>query len=183
MDYFASAYPYIKSFHIVFVVSWFVGLFYMVRLFIYHVEAYEKPEPDRRILTTEYKRIQQLLWKIIMNTAAVLTIIMGVLMLLIRQDLIFRPWMQVKLALVLGLLVYHWKCGQMMRELEQDIVKWTSGQLRLWNELTTIFLLAIVLLVVLQNAFDWIWGIGGIILFGVILMMLVKLAKRLRNNR
>ncbi|MFK7948690.1 MAG: CopD family protein [Saprospiraceae bacterium] len=180
-------YAYIKSVHLIFVVSWFVGLFYIVRLFIYQVDSYEKQEPDRTILTTEYKRIQGLLYKIIMTPAMYLTILSALGMILLNYiyldgSLLKAGWFQIKLGLVVGLIIYHFYCGKMMKELHQDIIKWTSGQLRMWNEVATLFLVSIIFVVFLKNAFNWIYGVLGLIAFGILLMMAVKLAKRLREK-
>lgn len=180
-------YAYIKSIHLVFVVSWFVGLFYIVRLFIYQVESYEKPEPDRTILTNEYKRIQGLLYKIIMTPAMYLTIISALGM--IGLDYVYRDayllkagWFQVKLALVVGLIVYHFACAKIMNDLSKDIINWTSGKLRMWNEVATLFLVSIIFLVFLKSIENWIYGLFSLISFAVLLMLAVKLAKRVREN-
>lgn len=180
-------YLYVKSVHLIFVVSWFVGLFYIVRLFIYQVESYEKPEPDKTILTTEYKRIQRLLYKIIMTPAMYLTIISALGMILLNYlyldgSLLKAGWFHIKLVLVTGLIAYHFYCAKMMRELENDILKWTSGQLRMWNEVATLFLVSIIFVVFLKNSFNWIYGVLGLIAFGVLLMLAVKLAKRIREK-
>ncbi len=175
-------YLHLKSVHLIFVVSWFVGLFYIVRLFIYHVESYEKPEPDRTILTNEYKRIQTLLFKIIMNPAMVLTILSALLMIYTHPFLLQQPWFHVKLGLVTGLVIYHFACAKIMKDLRNDVINWTSGKLRMWNEVATLFLVSIVFVVFLKSAFDWIYGVLGLVAFSIILMMAVRLAKRLRNK-
>jgi putative membrane protein len=173
-------YNHIKAIHIIFVVSWFAGIFYIVRLFIYQVEAYEKPEPDRTILATEFKRIQKLLFNIIMNPAMVLTVLSALAMIYLNPYLLQIAWFQVKLGLVTGLILYHFSCGKIMKDLRNDIVKMSSGQLRMYNEIATIFLVAIVFIVILKNAFNWIYGVLGLIAFGVLIMLAVKLVRRLR---
>ena len=181
-------YLYIKSVHLIFVVSWFVGLFYIVRLFIYQVESYEKPEPDKTILTTEYKRIQSLLYKIIMTPAMYLTILSALGMIILdyiylNASLLKAGWFHIKLGLVTGLIAYHFYCAKMMKELANDVIKWTSGQLRMWNEVATLFLVSIIFVVFLKNAFNWIYGVLGLVAFGVLLMLAVKLAKRIREKQ
>jgi putative membrane protein len=181
-------YLYIKSIHLIFVVSWFVGLFYIVRLFIYQVESYEKPEPDKTILTTEYKRIQSLLYKIIMTPAMYLTILSALGMIILdyiylNASLLKAGWFHIKLGLVTGLIAYHFYCAKMMKDLANDIIKWTSGQLRMWNEVATLFLVSIIFVVFLKNAFNWIYGVLGLVAFGVLLMLAVKLAKRIREKQ
>ena len=174
-------YLHIKSVHLIFVVSWFAGLFYIVRLFIYQVDAYEKPEPDKTILTTEYKRIQRLLYNIIMMPAMVLTVVSALGMIYLRPDLLSQGWFLVKLGLVTGLIAYHFSCGKIMKDLSQDIVKWTTGKLRMWNEVATLFLVSIIFVVILKSTFDWIWGVVGLVVFAIVIMMAVRLAKRLRG--
>lgn len=179
-------YLYIKSVHLIFVVSWFVGLFYIVRLFIYQVDSYEKQEPDRTILTTEYKRIQRLLYKIIMTPAMYLTIFSALGMLYLNYihldaSLLKSTWFQIKLAFVIGLIAYHFYCSKIMNELQKDVVKWTSGQLRMWNEVATLFLVSIVFLAFLKNSLNWIFGVLGLVAFAILLMLAVRLAKRLRG--
>jgi protoporphyrinogen IX oxidase len=177
MEYYDS----IKAVHLIFVVSWFAGLFYIVRLFIYQVEAYTRAEPDRTILSTEYKRIERLLFNIIMNPAMALTIITALAMIYLNSGLLQTPWFQVKLGLVVGLIAYHFSCGKIMTDLRQDVVKWTSGQLRMWNEVATIFLVAIIFVVILKSAFDWIYGVLGLVAFAVLIMLAVRLAKKIRG--
>ena len=176
-------YFYVKAVHIIFVVSWFAGLFYIVRLFIYHVEAGEQPAPAKGILQTEYKRIEVLLWKIIMRPAATLTVVTGLTMSYLDTNLWHRQWFLVKLGLVGGLLIYHWYCGRIRKSLEHDISPFTSFQLRMWNELATIFLVSIVFIVVLKNAFSWIYGTLGLIVFGILIMLAVRLVRRIREGK
>lgn len=175
-------YPYIKALHLVFVVSWFAGLFYIVRLFIYHVEAGERTEPAKSILQEEYKRIEVLLWKIIMRPAATLTVVTGLTMSYLNPALWSSSWFLVKLGLVTGLLLYHWYCGRIRKSLEQHVSPLTSFQLRLWNEVATIFLVSIVFIVILKSAFSWIYGTLGLIAFGILIMMAVRLVRRIRQK-
>ncbi|MDQ8004801.1 MAG: protoporphyrinogen oxidase HemJ [Pedobacter sp.] len=176
-------YFYIKATHIVFMVSWMAGLFYGVRLFIYHTEANNKPEPDRSILTTEYAKITARLWSIIATPAMILTVVAGSLMLYLVPTLLLTPWMHVKLAFVLLLLIYHFICQNVMKKLRNGTSKWTSNQLRLWNEVATILLVAIVFTVILKSAVNWVYGLIGLIIFSAIIMMAVKLYKKHREKK
>ena len=88
--------------------------------------------------------------------------------------------MLVKLAFVLGLLVYHFLCQNIMNKLKQGIFTWSSTQLRLWNELATIFLVAIVFTVILKSAVDWIYGLTGLVVFSAVIMSAVKIYKYYR---
>ena len=173
-------YLYLKSIHIIFVVSWMAGLFYIVRLFVYHVEANARPEQERLILQTQFELLQKRLWYIITTPAMVLTILAGAGMIFVNPTLLYVNWMQVKLAFVLGLLFYHFKCQNIISQLKQGVFSWNSTQLRIWNELATIFLVAIVFTVVLKSAIDWIYGLIGLILFAIIIMSAVRIYKYYR---
>ena len=175
---------YIKALHIIFVVTWFAGLFYIIRLFIYHVEAEDKEEPAREILQTQYKLMSKRLWYIITWPSAILASFFAFWMLVQNPAYLTMDWMLVKLAFVLALYFYHGSCHVIFKQLQNDIIKYTSFKLRIWNEVSTIILFAVVFLVTLKSAINWIWGVVGIILFGVLLMLGIKLYKKLRakNN-
>ncbi len=175
-------YNYLLAVHIIFVVSWMAGLFYGVRLFIYHTEANLKPEPERRILMQEYAKITARLWNIITIPAMVLTLLAGFAMLYAMPNWLAQPWMHVKLSFVLGLVVYHFICQRIMKQLRTGVFKWSSNQLRLWNEVATIILVAIVFTVVLKSAMDWLYGLLGLLLFSAIIMTAVKIYKRYREK-
>jgi putative membrane protein len=175
-------YYYILSVHIIFMVSWMAGLFYSVRLFIYHTEANDRPEPEKTILQKEYEKMEHKLWHIITNPAMVLTVLAGITMLCIRPGLLQTPWMQVKLGFVVLLLVYHFICQKIMKQLKLGTCKISSFKLRLWNEVATILLVAIVFTVVLKNAVDWMYGLIGLIIFAVVIMMAVKWYKHYRKK-
>ena len=175
-------YPYLLSIHIIFVVCWMAGLFYMVRLFIYHTEAQAKPEPDRTILSNQFEIMESKLWWIITTPSMYLVIAAAIGMLYIRPFWLQQPWMHVKLTFVLGLIIYHFICQNKMNQMRKGIYTWTSTQLRLWNELATLLLFAIVFLVVLKNAVNWIYGVIGIIVLSIVLMMAVKIYKHFRTK-
>ncbi|MXV52700.1 protoporphyrinogen oxidase HemJ [Pedobacter sp. HMF7647] len=178
------AYLYLKSLHIIFVVSWMAGLFYIVRLFIYHTEANDKPEQERLILQKQFEVMESKLWNIITTPAMILAVLAGIGMVYINPGLLKMPWLHVKLAFVLGLLVYHFICQRIIKQLKDGNSTWTSTQLRLWNELATIFLVAIVFTVILKSAIDWIYGLIGLVLFAMIIMSAVKIYKyyRMKNK-
>ena len=90
--------------------------------------------------------------------------------------------MHIKLTFVLGLYFYHYSCHKIFTQLQNNITKYTALQLRIWNEVATIILFAIVFLVTLQNAINWIWGVVGIILFGLLMMLSIKLYKKIREK-
>ncbi len=176
------AYLYLKAIHIIFVVSWMAGLFYIVRLFVYHIEANEKPAAERDILQSQFVMMQHKLWYYITTPAMILTVLAGAGMLYLNVGLLQANWMLVKLAFVAGLLIYHFICQKIMNQLKAGIYKWTSTQLRLWNEVATIFLVAIVFTVILKSAVDWIYGLTGLILFAILIMSAVKIVKRFRSR-
>lgn len=174
---------YVKALHIIFVVTWFAGLFYMVRLFIYHTEAEKKEEPAKQILQTQYKLMEKRLWYIITWPSAILASFFAFWMLYKNPIYLEMPWMHVKLAFVLALYFYHAACHSIYKQLQKNEIKYSSLKLRIWNEVATIFLFAIVFLVVLKSAINWIWGVVGIVLVSVLLMMSVRLYKRIRNKK
>jgi len=159
------------------------GLFYMVRLFIYHTEAQEKPMPDRQILSEQFEVMERKLWNIITVPSMILVIAAGITMVIMIPGWLKQPWLHVKLGFVIGLILYHYICQHKMKEMRQGIFKWTSTQLRIWNEVATIFLFAIVFLAVLKSALNWIFGVLGLIAFSIIIMMAVKIYKRYRGEK
>lgn len=174
-------YLYLKALHIIFIVNWFAGLFYMPRLFIYTTEAQEKEEPARSILLEQNKVMQQRLWYIITWPAAVITLILGVWLLLL-SGMITQPWMYVKLAFVFGLYAYHIICHMIYLQQQKNIFLYSSRQLRIWNEVATIFLFAIVFLIVVKTNLSFIYGLIGMIALAVLLMAGIKLYAMFRNR-
>jgi putative membrane protein len=175
-------YQYVLAIHIIFVVSWMAGLFYIVRLFIYHTEANQKPEQERLILQKQFEVMESKLWYIITQPAMVLSVCAGLFMLHLNPLLLETDWMLVKLSFVAGLLVYHFICQNIINQLKRGKFWMTSTQLRLWNELATIFLVAIVFTVILKSAIDWLYGLLGLVAFALIIMLAVKLYKKSREK-
>ena len=173
---------YIKALHIIFVVSWFAGLFYIVRLFIYFAEAEEKEETAKTILQTQYKLMSKRLWYIITWPSAILASFFAFWMLYLEPSYLLMPWMHVKLSFVLALYFYHAGCHKVFIQQQKGVVKYTSFKLRIWNEVATILLFAIVFLVVLKSTISWVWGVVGIILFGLLIMLGIKLYKNIRKK-
>ncbi len=175
-------YAYFLSAHIIFVVSWMAGLFYGVRLFIYHTEANDRPELEKNILQKEFTKIENRLWSIITIPAMVLTVVAGASMLYLRPYLLSMDWMQVKIGFVVLLLVYHFICQNIMQQLKKGVFKFSATQLRLWNEVATILLVAIVFTVILKSAVNWIYGLIGLIVFSGVIMAAVKIYKYYREK-
>lgn len=178
-----QTYLYIKSLHLIFVVTWFAGLFYIPRLFIYQIEAYAKSETEKAILLPQLQLMTKRLWFIITWPSAVLATFFALWLLHLAPDWLQEGWMQVKLGFVVLLFIYHFKCHSLMKQLEKGTCKWTSSQMRLWNEVATLVLFSVVFLVILKNTFNWIYGVLGIIALGVLLTIGMKIYKRLRTQK
>ena len=172
---------YLKALHIIFVITWFAGLFYIVRIFIYLTEASERPEEERRVLVPEYKRNMKRLWLGITWPSAILTLIIGTLTLIEMSHYLQSGFMHVKLGLVLLLYVYHFYCHSLYKNLLKDNYKLSSQQLRVFNEVATLFLVAIVFVIVLKNTLDMLWGVIGMIIFALSLMIAIRLYKKHRD--
>lgn len=173
---------YVKALHIIFIITWFSGLFYIIRLFIYHVEAEDKEDPAKEILQIQYKLMAKRLWYMITWPSAILASLFAFWLLYKNPSYLTMSWMLVKLSFVLALYFYHGACQLIFNQLQNDIIKFSSFQLRMWNEVATIILFAIVFLVSLKSAINWIWGVVGIVLFGLLLMLGIKLYKRIRKK-
>lgn len=171
-----------KALHIIFMVSWFAGLFYIVRLFIYHTEAQEKDDIEKVILSKQFTIMESKLWWIITTPAMILTILFGVWMLIDSPFYLEQGWMHAKLAFIVLLLFYHFICQKILFQLKRNKFKWSSNGLRIWNEVATLVLVAVVFLVVLKNNLDGITA--TLIFFGVAigLMLGIKLYKKIRNK-
>ena len=173
-------YFYIKALHIIFVVTWFSGLFYMVRLFVYKAEANDKPEPVRTILSDQYSIMQKRLWYGITWPSAILTLIFGTWMGILYGSL--PMWLLVKLFFVAGLFIYHISLNRIFNQQQKGIFKWTSQQLRIWNEVATIFLISIVMLAVVKQLLSVAWAVGVLIVFSLLLFLAIKIYKKYRKK-
>lgn len=170
-----------KALHIVGFISWFAGLFYIVRLFVYHAEAGERAEPDRTILQSQLELMAGRLWKIITVPAMILTLIGGVMMVAQLQSI--PTWLQIKFALLAGLLAYHIWCGAIRRQQAAKRSSWTSNRLRMFNEIGTMFMVAIVFLAVFRTTMSIAWGVGGLLGLGVSLMLGIRFYRKLRSGK
>ncbi|MDQ2070577.1 CopD family protein [Natronospira bacteriovora] len=132
----------LKAFHVIFMVTWFAGLFYLPRLFIYHL-ATEDPGGRKRFETMEWR-----LW-VIMSIGAALTVLSG-LLLVAFWWWPMPAWLQAKLLLVAGLLVFHFHCLIIMRQFREGRMPHSDRFLRLFNEAPAIGLIGIVLLAMLK---------------------------------
>lgn len=173
---------YVKALHIIFVVSWFAGLFYIVRLFIYTQEAYQKEEPAKSILTQQLLIMQRKLLFIITWPAAIGTYVFGWWMIFSNLAYLTQPWMWLKLIFVGLLTLYHLQCHMIYKQQKQGVFKYSSFKLRLFNELATVFLVAIVFLVVVKSTGSLVWGMLGLFIFVGILMGGVYIYKKQRQS-
>lgn len=175
--------PYVLALHIIFVVTWFAGLFYIVRLFVYHAEAEKKSLSEKDILQRQYKLMEKRLWYGIAWPSMIGTYIFGFWMALSNFSLYFSsPWFILKLAFVFGLTLYHIQCHVMFAQFQKDVIKYSSFKLRLWNEVATIFLVAIIFIVVLKDSLDFIWGLVGLLLFIAMIYLSIMLYKKSREK-
>lgn len=170
----------LKALHIIFVVTWFAGLFYIVRLFIYQTESADKPEPDKSILVDQFKLMSKRLWLGITWPSAILTALFATWLIVLSPGFLKQGWMHLKLSFVAFLYLYHFACHVIYKQLQNDVYKFTSFQLRVWNELATIFLFAIVFLVVLKDSLSWLQGLAILAVLTVALVAAIKYFKRRR---
>ena len=174
---------YLRALHIVFVVSWFAALFYIVRLFIYATEAQQREEPAKQILSAQLLMMQKRLWNIIGWPAMAGTFIFGIWMIALSWRYYFsQPWMWLKLILVLLLTVYHLRCTFIIKEQARGVFRISSLRLRLFNELATVFLVAIVFLVVVKSTSGLLWGTIGLLAFAGALTLAVFVYRRISGS-
>jgi putative membrane protein len=170
---------YVKALHFIFVVTWFAGLFYIVRLFIYNREAKEKPELERTILQQQFGIMIKRLWLGITWPSAILTLIFGTWLLTYYDS--FPLWLWIKLGFVLGLFLYHFSIHIIYRQQSSGIFHFTSQQLRLWNEVATLFLVAVVMLVIVRTSLSLVWGLAGLVVLTIVLLAAIRIYKLLRK--
>jgi protoporphyrinogen IX oxidase len=139
------AYLWVKALHVIFVVTWFAGLFYLPRLFVYHAEADDAPGRER------FKIMERRLYAL-MTMGAGVAGTLGIAMLYLNPALLRAPWMHVKLALVVALIAYHVWCGRLVAGFRDDRNAHSSRWYRFYNEVPTLFLFAIVILAIVKPA-------------------------------
>ena len=176
--------PLFKALHFVGLVGWFGGLFYLVRIFVYHTEAKSKAPNERDVLLPQFEIMESRAYRIICNPGMIVTWTFGVLMLIAHGAdwLRINSWMHIKLMFVVGLTVYHWYCGKIITKLSDREKVMDSEKFRLFNEVPSVLLLIIVLLAVFRNTLDFGKASVYVLLFALAIFGLVKLYKRYRNN-
>jgi putative membrane protein len=145
------SYYWFKAFHLIGVVVWFAGLFYLVRLFVYHAEAAEQPEPAQTILKKQYELMEKRLYNIITTPGMIVTVAMAIGLISTEPDVLKQGWLHIKLAFIVLLLGYHFYCGWLMKKLASNQSQWTGQKFRALNEAPTLLLVVIVLLAVFKN--------------------------------
>jgi protoporphyrinogen IX oxidase len=180
--------PYLIALHIIFVVTWFAGMFYMPRLFIYNTEAESKSEEAKIILHEQFGVMMRRLWYGITIPSAILTLIFGPALMFAEgwNKLLFDQagrWLLIKLIFVIFLYLYFFSLHKIFKEQLNGIFRYTSQQLRIWNELATVFLVAIVMLAVVKQSMSFVWGLTGLILFIILLMCAIRIYKIMRVKK
>ena len=173
---------YLKAVHIIFIVTWFAGLFYMPRLFVYIIEAHHKAEPEKSILLKQLTTMATRLWYGITWPSAIITLGMGTMLLVNQPQWLTMGFMHIKLTLVFFLYLYHFSLQYLLNQLKRGVVKYTSQQMRLWNEVSTLFLISIVFLIVLKDSLSMVWGLLGLLAVTILIMTGIKIYKKFRKN-
>ncbi len=176
------AYLFFKALHIIGFVSWFAGIFYIVRLFVYHREAWDRKDDAGPILRKQYEIMEGRLLNIIQTPALFMTLTGGIGMLIINPDWLIQPWMHIKLTLVAGLIVYHISNYRQMKKLRTAPTAFSSFGFRLYNELPTLALIAIVMLAVWKNLKGLWLGLLLLLGLGVIFFIVAKIYRRKRES-
>ena len=175
-------YLYIKALHLIFVITYFAGLFYMPRLMVYLVEAADRPQAESDIIIPQLQLMMKRLWQIITVPSAVLGLIFGLWMLWINPFLLGKSWMLVKLVFVGLLILYHIKTHRFYKAFLQGNGQRSARFFRIWNEGATLILFAVIFLAILKDSIHWIFGLLGLFGLAFLLMLGIRLYKRHRNK-
>ena len=175
-------YQYFKAFHLIFVITWFAGLFYIPRLFIYQIEANSRSKVEKDILTKQFKIITKRLWLIITWPSAILAILFGAILFVLNPTLLNFEWMKIKLFFVVLLFIYHIKTHLIYKELQNNIINYSSNFMRYWNEGATIILFAVIFLIILKDSSSWIFGLIGLVFLSLFLVLGIKIYKKIRDE-
>jgi len=181
-----EAYLWFKTLHIVGVVVWFAGLFYLVRLFIYHREAEALEPPLREAFQQQYALMERRLANIITTPGMVVAVVCALGLLSVNPAWLQQGWMHAKLGFVVALLAYHGFCYRLMGQLQRRACSWSGRQLRALNELPTLLLVIVVMLVVFKNQFPTgaaTWLVVGLVLFMAASIQFYARWRRLRGER
>lgn len=176
-------YLIVKAIHIIFMVSYFAGIFYLVRLFVYYKDTDTFEENKKSILRAQYEFMATRLWKIITLPAFVLMTTAGITMIILNPELLKTPWFHLKMTFLLGLFAYHYWCWKMVKKL-QDLngcdLEMPNIQLRQFNEIATFILFLVVFTVILKSTVIAYWWqlLLGFIAIVVLISATVKLVNK-----
>ncbi|WP_267384247.1 protoporphyrinogen oxidase HemJ [Cyanobacterium sp. uoEpiScrs1] len=174
-------YFWFKALHLIGIVVWFAGLFYLVRLFVYHTEASQQSEPAQTILRTQYEIMEKRLYKIITIPGMVMTVTTAIGLISTKPEILKLRWLHIKLVFVALLLAYHFFCGWIMKQLEKKECQWTNQQFRAFNEAPTVLLFIIILLAVFKNNLPFYSTIILIFLVVITITIFIKIYERKRS--
>lgn len=176
-------YDSLKALHIIFMVTWFAGLFYIVRLFVYHRESADMASPAKELFHEQYKIMERRLMNAITLPSAILTLIFGTWMLVLNRSLLHQGYFHMKLSFVLLLYVYQVYLVIIQKRFQKSALVLSSMKLRVWNEVPTVILIAVVFLIILKNSINWIYGVIGILGVAILLTIAIKLYKKRRTSK
>lgn len=180
----SDLYSVSKALHLIGMVSWMAGLFYLVRLMVNHAEAFDREEPEQSVLSRQYTLMEWKAYKIIIQPALVITLTFGTLLLIIQPVWLQQAWMLVKLVAVLFLAGYTLYCKAHIRRLENRSGYFSHVYYRALNEVPTLVLVAAVFLAVFRTGINWWYLTAGMIVFsGLILYAVRKVARREAEKR
>lgn len=164
-------------------VSYFAGIFYLVRLFVYYKDTDEFEENKRKILREQYVFMTRRLWNIITVPAGIIMLVSGITMIFLNFGLMKTPWFHLKLTFLIGLAFYHfwcWKKVLEMKNLNGNIFPIANIKLRQANEIATFILFLVVFTVILKSLVIEYWWqlILGFFVLVFVIMMTVKLVNK-----
>jgi protoporphyrinogen IX oxidase len=170
----ADWYSIAKALHLIGMVSWMAGVFYLVRIMVNHAMALEQPEPVRGVLAPQFSQMSWKAYRIIIRPAVVITWSFGVMMLCIQTAWLRQGWMHVKLLLLVLFSVYTHACQHHIRLLEHGSTRYNHVYYRALNEVPTLFLVSIVFLAVFKDRINWIYLAVGVGLFAGLIFNAVR---------
>lgn len=172
----------LKALHIIGFVSWFAGLFYWLRIFVYLAESTAESSPKREILFEQFAKMENRVYSIIVIPGLVLTLVFGVSMLILNPVFLSQPWMHVKLGCLFLLILFQFYMKKKINAYKIDPKGVSFEYIRILNEVPTVFLLIIVLLAVIKNQLSALAAFVAIVAFMMLLMFGIKFYKRYRIN-
>lgn len=185
---FTMLYTIIKALHIIFMVSYFAGIFYLVRIFVYYKDTDDFANEKRKILREQYTFMARRLWNIITVPAGIIMAVCGIIMIFLNFGLMKTPWFHLKLTFLIGLAAYHywcWKKVKLMVSLNGEAITTSNLKLRQANEIATFILFLVVFTVILKSdVIEYWWQlITGFFVLVFLIMMTVKLVNRKKSKK